>query len=110
VKLNLKLSLAGKPAQRCTKAMTTETQFIQASPTAAGAGRARKDSPFDLLTARSQKPVRIPPPIINARPVFRGDKSYLRALRAAEMAIWSAKITFPTFIALLLALAEPASR
>ena len=36
-------------------------------------------------------------PVINARPVFRGNKSYLRAMRAAEMAAWHASIKFPTF-------------
>jgi len=49
------------------------------------------------LTDRSRNPVRIPAPLIGARPVFRGDRSYLRALRAAEMAAWNAGLKFPTF-------------
>lgn len=63
----------------------------------------RKHSPFDLLTTRANKPIRIPAPIISTRPVFRGDKAYLRALRAAEMALWNATIKLPAFIAVLLA-------
>ncbi len=70
---------------------------LQAPPAPALGETARRNSPFDLLTTRPTKPVRIPPPIIAARPVFRGDKSYLQALRAAEMAIWNANLKFPTF-------------
>ena len=73
-------------------------------PPTAVIGVAQKNSPLDLLTARAVKPVRIPPPIIAARPVFRGDKSYLRALRAAEMEIWNARIKLPALIALLFAM------
>lgn len=76
---------------------------MKTPPPAAAACTASKNSPFDLLTVRTNKPVRIPPPIITVRPVFRGDKSYLRALRAAEMAIWNANSKFPVFIALLFA-------
>jgi len=64
----------------------------------------RKSSLLDWLTARAVKPVRIPPPIIAARPIFRGDKSYLRALRAAEMEVWNARIKLPTSMALLFAM------
>jgi len=49
-------------------------------------------SPFALLATGSKRPVRIPPPIITTRPVLRGDRHYLRALRAAEMAVWNAGI------------------
>ena len=73
-------------------------------PPIAVIGGARKNSLLDLLTARAVKPVRIPPPIIAARPVFRGDKSYLRALRAAEMEVWNARIKLPTSIVLLFAM------
>jgi len=58
---------------------------------------ARKYSPFNLLSNRAMKPVRIPTPIISARPVFRGNKSYLQAMRAAELALWNAGFKFPTF-------------
>jgi hypothetical protein len=73
-------------------------------PPTAVIGVARKNSLLDLLTARAVKPVRVPPPIIAARPVYRGDKSYLRALRAAEMEIWNAHIKLPTYTALLFAM------
>lgn len=63
----------------------------------------RRNPSFNLLTRRASKPVRIPVPSIAARPVFRGDKSYLRALRAAEMAIWNANRKFPVTVALLCA-------
>jgi hypothetical protein len=72
-------------------------------PPTAVIGVARKNSLLDLLTARAVKPVRIPPPIIAARPVFHGNKSYLRALRAAEMKVWNACIKLPTSIVLLFA-------
>lgn len=60
--------------------------------------------PFDLLITRNRKPVRIVSSLATPPPVLRGDKSYLRALRAAEMAIWNANPKFPTFTVLLLAL------
>lgn len=49
----------------------------------------------NLLALRAQKPVRIPRPEILAHPVLRGSKPYLRALRAAEMAAWNARINLP---------------
>ncbi|MEI9863475.1 MAG: hypothetical protein WDN00_02760 [Limisphaerales bacterium] len=55
------------------------------------AGSKSAGSPFALLAqARSSKPMRIPLPAIAARPVLRGDRHYLRALRAAEMDAWQA--------------------
>lgn len=53
---------------------------------------------------RNRKPVRIAPALTTPPPALRGDKSYLRALRAAEMALWNASPKFPTFTVLLLAL------
>jgi hypothetical protein len=98
VKLKLNLSLTTKPAQRCAQPAQTATLLLTTPALLAIAGgSARKNSSFDLLATRTRKPVRIAPPVINARPVFRGNKSYLRALRAAEMAAWHASIKFPTF-------------
>ncbi len=77
--------------------MKINTPTTVASPT-------RRNPLLDLLTRRTDKPVRISAPIIAARPIYRGDKSYLRALRAAEMEVWNARIKFPTFSALLFAL------
>jgi hypothetical protein len=42
------------------------------------------------MTARSDKPLRISVPVLPARPLLRGDRAYLRALRAAEMKAWQA--------------------
>lgn len=70
----------------------------------------RRNASFELLTRRAPKPIRIPAPIIAARPLFRGDKSYLRALRAAEMAIWNANLKFPVTIALLFAVVNAGAR
>ena len=70
----------------------------------------RGNTPFNLLSRRAHRPVRIPSPIIAARPLFRGDKSYLRALRAAEMAIWNANRKFPVTIALLFAVVHAGAR
>lgn len=103
MKLKLNLSLTAKAAQRYAQPAKTETQIMKAAPTTA-ACTARKNSPFALLATRSEQAVRIPPPIITVRPVFRGNKSYLRALRAAEMAAWNASIKFPTFLTLFVAL------
>ena len=50
-----------------------------------------KDSfPTLLMVARSDKPLRISVPVLPARPLLRGDRAYLRALRAAEMKAWHA--------------------
>jgi hypothetical protein len=50
-----------------------------------------KDSfPALLMAARSDKPLRISAPVLPARPLLRGDRAYLRALRAAEMKAWQA--------------------
>ena len=53
---------------------------------------APKNLSFALLAQRAGKPTRLPPPIISARPVLRGNRHYLRALRAAEMALWNADL------------------
>lgn len=42
------------------------------------------------VLARSETPVRIPIAVLPARPQTRGDRDYLRALRAAEMKAWQA--------------------
>lgn len=46
--------------------------------------------PTLLMTARSEKPLRISVPVLPARPLLRGDRAYLRALREAEMKAWQA--------------------
>jgi hypothetical protein len=46
--------------------------------------------PALLLTARSDKPLRISAPVLPARPILRGNRAYLRALREAEMKAWQA--------------------
>jgi len=52
---------------------------------------ARKASfPTLLMVARSDRPLRIPVPVLPSRPLLRGDRAYLRALRAAEMKAWQA--------------------
>ena len=73
MKMNLSPSL--NEAQRCA------------------AGPKANHSPFaQLVLARtkSARPMRISLPVISARPGFRGNRHYLRALRAAEMAAWQA--------------------
>jgi len=47
-------------------------------------------SPACLMAAGSDKPSRISFPVLPARPLRRGDRAYLRALRAAEMTAWQA--------------------
>jgi hypothetical protein len=42
------------------------------------------------MAARAGRPLRIPAPVLPARPSLRGDRHYLRALRAAEMKAWQA--------------------
>jgi len=103
VKLKLNLSLSAKRTQRCAHSGETEPLFALKRPTAVPACTVRKNSPFDLLTTRTRKPVRIPAPIMAAHPGFRGDKSYLRVLRAAELACWNANLKFPMFGVILLA-------
>ncbi len=46
--------------------------------------------PTLLTTARLDKTLHIPLPIVPSRPLLRGDRAYLRALRAAEMKAWQA--------------------
>jgi hypothetical protein len=74
--MKLNLSLTAKGAQRCasTGPKTTTSPFTQ------------------LVNARPRagKPRRIALPTIPARLILRGDRHYLRALRAAEMAAWQA--------------------
>jgi len=98
VKLKSNLSLTAKPAQRCAQPVQTAT-LLRETPASivTTVCPARKNSSFDLMANRTRKPVRIAPPVINARPVFRGNKSYLQALRAAEMAAWQASIKLPMF-------------
>jgi hypothetical protein len=82
VKLKLNLPSLPNPAQRC-------------APTRQAFGQIVKSPALALLAARPNRPARIPPPIIVTRPILRGGKSYLRALRAAEMALWNANVKFP---------------
>jgi hypothetical protein len=74
--MKLNLSPTSKAAQRC-----------------AATGSNNSSLPFAQLVparARAGKPRRIALPAIPARLVLRGDRHYLRALRAAEMAEWQA--------------------
>jgi len=103
MKLNLNLTPTAKPTQRCTAPGASVAALESVPVPATKFGAARKGLSFTLLTAGAKRPVRIPPPIINVRPVLRGDKSYLRALRAAEMAIWNANANFPVVAVMLLA-------
>ncbi|MGC3957355.1 MAG: hypothetical protein QM813_05165 [Verrucomicrobiota bacterium] len=98
MKLKSNLALAAKPAQSWAQSAQSATPLLPLplAKTVVG-GVVRQNSPFALLSDRAQKRVRIPPPNIGLRPVFRGNKSYLRALRAAEMAAWNASPQFPTF-------------
>ncbi|MFO1512121.1 MAG: hypothetical protein U1F83_04275 [Verrucomicrobiota bacterium] len=82
MKLKLNLPSLPNPAQRCAPTRPGPTQLV-------------KSSALTLMAARPHRPVRIPPPIIVTRPILRGGKSYLRALRAAEMALWNANVKFP---------------
>lgn len=47
------------------------------------------DFPTLLTTARLNKSLRSFP-VLPSRPLLRGDRAYLRALRAAEMKAWQA--------------------
>jgi hypothetical protein len=64
----------------------------------------KPNSTLDLIAVRARKPVRIPKPETVAHPVLRGSKPYLRALRAAEMAVWNARINLPITMLLVTAL------
>jgi hypothetical protein len=43
-----------------------------------------------LTTPRLDNSLRISLPVLPTRPLLRGDRAYLRALRAAEMNAWQA--------------------
>jgi len=47
-------------------------------------------SSFAGLAARSGKPRLVASPAYSSHPVMKGDRDYLRALRAAEMVAWAA--------------------
>ena len=81
----MNLPLSTKPAQRWSHWLQHDLEPMNALP-------APKNLSFALLAGRPGKPTRIPPPIISARPVLRGNRHYLRALRAAEMALWNGDI------------------
>ena len=84
----MNLPLSTKPAQRWSHWLHHDLEPMNALA-------APKNLSFALLAKRPGKPMRIPPPIISARPVLRGDRHYLRALRAAEVAVWNAGIKPP---------------
>ena len=102
MRLNLNLSPSTAAAQRW--AASGSVKFPVAPSAPAPICPTRKRSPFNFLMTRNRKPVRIVPPIVTPRPMLRGNKSYLRALRAAEMVLWNANPKFPTVVVLLLAL------
>lgn len=84
MKLKLNLSPGPKPAQWAT---------LQ-SPAGAGA---RKISAFDLLARPATRSVRIPVPLIGARPTFRGRQVFRKSWRSAELTTWQAELNFPAF-------------
>jgi len=90
VKLNLNLSLPPNPAQRRAQSLSAGQQLARTRAHCAAHWPATKS--YTGWATANRKPVRIPPPVINAQPVLRGDKAYLRALRAAEMAAWNASL------------------
>ncbi len=51
---------------------------------------AKPPSPVELATVRARMPLRIPVAVITSHPILRGEKSFLRALRAAEEKAWNA--------------------
>jgi hypothetical protein len=99
VKLKSKLSLVPNPVQRRTPSFNAGRQLLKNRAGCPASWPTAKNHPFTLWAASSRKPVRITPPIIGARAALRGDKSYLRALRAAEMAAWNANVKFPAWAA-----------
>jgi hypothetical protein len=52
----------------------------------------RKSAAAETLAARFRAALRIPRVEVTTHPVLRGDRNYLRALRAAEMAAWEASL------------------
>ena len=62
--------------------------------TPAGSNRPpRQNAAFaEMIAARFPAALRIPRVEVTAHPVLRGDRNYLRALRAAEMAAWEASL------------------
>jgi hypothetical protein len=102
LKLHMNLSPTVKAAQ-CWPAAEQGVQGPKRAPMATVVFTAKRNSPFELLTARGNRPVRIPTPLMATRPVFRGTRAYLRAMREAEMAIWSASVKFPLLLGIVCA-------
>jgi len=54
----------------------------------------QKESFFNVLVKCAIKPLRISAPVITPQPIFDGNKSFLRALREAELESWNANSRF----------------
>ena len=52
----------------------------------------RNSALAETMVARFRAALRIPHVEVTVHPVLRGDRNYLRALRAAEMAAWEASL------------------
>ena len=52
----------------------------------------KKSVAAETIAARFDAALRIPRVEVTTHPVLRGDRNYLRALRAAEMAAWEAML------------------
>ena len=52
----------------------------------------RKSAAAETIAARFRAALRIPHVEVTVHPVLRGDRNYLRTLRAAEMAAWEASL------------------
>jgi hypothetical protein len=52
----------------------------------------RRGAAAESIAARFNSPLRIPHIEPSSHPVLRGERNYLRALRAAEMAAWEASL------------------
>jgi hypothetical protein len=62
------------------------------------------------IAARFTARLRIPHVAMTAHPVLTGDRNYLRALRAAEMAAWEAGLPLPLAASFAETIAETESK
>ncbi len=90
MQLPSKLSFVPQPKQRRDHPTTAPISHMKMPFPADHSAATDHLTPINWLMSRQQKPLRISTPQMTARPVARGTKAYLRALRAAEMVAWNA--------------------
>ena len=90
MKVKPTLSLTTTTTQRFALVAKVESSLRKSFSTTIPVRTPQKESFFNVLIKFATKRMRIPVPLITPQPIFDGNKSFLRAMREAELESWNA--------------------